>query len=65
LDLPAEFLEKRDQPKDDLRDRLPTPRRQACTQSNMGFASSRTERGPLNIVLNDLSPYNICLSIQV
>ena len=26
LDLP-DFLEKRDQPKDDLRDRLPTPRR--------------------------------------
>jgi antitoxin VapB len=27
LDLPDDFLEKRDQPKDDLRDRLPTPRR--------------------------------------
>ena len=27
LDLPDDFLEKRDQPKDDLRDRLPTARR--------------------------------------
>ncbi len=27
LDLPDDFLNKRDQPKDDLRDRLPTPRR--------------------------------------
>jgi antitoxin VapB len=27
LDLPDDFLEQRDQPKDDLRDRLPTPRR--------------------------------------
>jgi antitoxin VapB len=27
LDLPDDFLEKRDQPKDDLRDRLPAPRR--------------------------------------
>ena len=27
LDLPNDFVEKRDQPKDDLRDRLPTPRR--------------------------------------
>ena len=27
LDLPDDFLEKRDQPKDDLRDWLPTPRR--------------------------------------
>jgi hypothetical protein len=27
LNLPDDFLEKRDQPKDDLRDRLPTPRR--------------------------------------
>jgi len=27
LDLPDDFLERRDQPKDDLRDRLPTPRR--------------------------------------
>jgi antitoxin VapB len=27
LDLPDDFLEKRDQPKDHLRDRLPTPRR--------------------------------------
>jgi antitoxin VapB len=27
LDLPDDFLAKRDQPKDDLRDRLPTPRR--------------------------------------
>jgi antitoxin VapB len=26
LDLPYDFLEKRDQPEDDLRDRLPTPR---------------------------------------
>jgi hypothetical protein len=27
LNLPDDFLEKHDQPKDDLRDRLPTPRR--------------------------------------
>jgi antitoxin VapB len=27
LDLPDDFLEKRDQPKDDLRNRLPTTRR--------------------------------------
>ncbi len=27
LNLPDDFLEKRDQPKDDLRDWLPTPRR--------------------------------------
>jgi antitoxin VapB len=30
LDLPDEFLQARDQPTDDLRDRLPTSRRTRC-----------------------------------